>query len=230
MARIGVTQRVSVIEDYGERRDCLDQAWTTLLESLGHEPIPLPNTPGDPETYLDSLGIAGLVLTGGNDLAHREDAQTAAPERDAFETAAIEWARDRDVPILGVCRGLQLLTVHFGGRLRTVEGHVAVDHGLEAAAGIDAVAGSAWLPDALPELLRDGSARSTVNSYHDYAIDPDGLADPMQALATAPDGTVELASHRAEPIVGVMWHPERDSPAADLDRQLFARLFGDVDR
>jgi Predicted glutamine amidotransferases len=96
--RLGLTQRVTIIEEYGERRDCLDQAWTTLLEEWGYQPVPLPNTIADVNTYLESLDLDGIVLTSGNDLAHLEDAIVPAPERDEFESAVLDWALDRSRP------------------------------------------------------------------------------------------------------------------------------------
>jgi len=60
--RLGLTQRVTIIEEYGERRDCLDQAWTTLLEEWGYQPVPLPNTIADVNTYLESLDLDGIVF------------------------------------------------------------------------------------------------------------------------------------------------------------------------
>lgn len=213
MTTLGLTQRVTVVEEYGERRDCLDQEWTVRCEEWGHSPVVLPNRVDDVPAYLDGLALDGVVLTSGNDLAHLEDAAVPAPERDAFERAVLEWALERSVPVLGVCRGLEFLVDYFGGALTTVEGHVATEH--EVTFRAEAVGGLA-LPDAV-----------TVNSYHDYGVDPADVAGPLRVVATAPDGSVECLAHESAPVWAVMWHPERDSPSADLDRQLFGHLFGD---
>lgn len=213
--RIGVTQRVSVVEEYGERRDCLDQQWTVLLQELGYVPIPLPNRTSDVSEYVDNVSLDGVILSSGNDLSHFEDASVSAPERDEFERGVLECVMDRGIPLLGVCRGLELLVHYFGGRLVNVEGHVAQEHGLQ----IDAEAAETVSIEAF-------SGDITVNSYHDYGIQPEVVSDELRTLASAPDGTVELVEHRSHPIVGMMWHPERDSPAADLDRQILTQLFG----
>jgi putative glutamine amidotransferase len=74
MRRIGITQRVEVVEDYEERRDCLDQRWGPLLRSMGLLPIPLCNRIDDVAGYVSALDLDGFLLTGGNDIAGVEDA------------------------------------------------------------------------------------------------------------------------------------------------------------
>lgn len=219
MTRVGLTQRVTVVEEYGERRDCLDQAWTPLLETSGYVPIQLPNRIDNVDQYLETLGLDGVLLTSGNDLAHLEDASNPAPERDQFETAVLDWALDSSVPVLGVCRGLEFLNVYFGGSLSPVEGHVATEHAVEFSS----------VPQTTPvsgDTSLDLPARVDVNSYHEYALNPADVPDPLEIVGVAPDETVECVVHRTQPVSGIMWHPERETPSRDVDRQLFQWLFG----
>lgn len=213
MTRIGVTQRVSVVKEYGERRDCLDQAWTEYLESFGLVPIPLPNTVGDVSSYLDTLDIEGAILTGGNDLTHLDSATNSAPERDEFERELIDYALENDMPLLGVCRGMQLLNVYFGGGLSTVEGHVATTHDITF--DIDTKSRDLSLPDI-----------TTVNSYHGYGIKEQDVAADLHSLGRTNDSTIECLTHPDRPLYGVMWHPERDE-RFEIDEIILARLFGD---
>lgn len=206
MSRIGVTQRVSVVEDYGERRDCLDQAWTGVLEDHGLVPVPLANTVSDVAGYLGELELDGLVLTGGNDLESVEDPGQPAPERDRFERAALEVARERGWPVLGVCRGLQLVIEVYGGSLESVEGHVATSH---------EVAFEGWL----------GLESASVNSYHDYGIPASEVGEELEVVGVAADGTIEAVRHPEWDLVAVMWHPERDERTSVDDRVLEA-VFG----
>jgi putative glutamine amidotransferase len=214
VTRLGLTQRVEVDGAYGERRDCLDQAWTGLLEGWGYTPVPLATTVKSPRSYLDQFDLDGLVLTSGNDLAHLDDATYPVPERDEFETAALEWALGQKVPVLGVCRGLELLNHYFGGSLAPVDDHVdtthAVSFDLDERLEFDQMK---W-PDKIP-----------VNSYHDYGIPEDAVGDEFVPVGTASDETVECLVHPEHPVVGIMWHPERETPSTDVDRQLFAALF-----
>ncbi len=217
MTRLGLTQRVTVVEEYGERRDCLDQAWTRLLEPAGYVPVPLSNEIVDVEQYLERLAFDGIILTSGNDLAHLTDASNPAPERDRFETAVLDWAVDHGLPVLGVCRGLELLNDYFGGSLSRIDDHVATEHPVHF---------HSILEDA-PIRGEDSSVpkQTVVNSYHDYGIRREDVGNSLAILGTAPDGTVECVVHETHPVCGIMWHPERASPSTTVDQQLFRNLF-----
>ncbi|HXX22385.1 MAG TPA: gamma-glutamyl-gamma-aminobutyrate hydrolase family protein [Terriglobia bacterium] len=197
MKTVAVTQRVSIIPEYGERRDCLDQAWTKFLAACGLLPVALPNVMDTALALCEWAGIAGLVLTGGNDLAEYGG---DAPERDAVEHALLSWAQQRDMPVLGVCRGMQVIQQHFAIELRRVEGHVAKRQVIHI----------------------DGECRE-VNSYHHLAAFDS--RPPLEVWAVADDGAVEAIRHSVQPITGIMWHPERSAPFSSADVVLFRQVF-----
>jgi putative glutamine amidotransferase len=197
MKTVAVTQRVSVSPAYGERRDCLDQAWTRFLAACGLLPVLLPNVTEAALALCEGAGIAGLLLTGGNDLAQLGG---DAPERDAVEYALLDWAERRALPVLGVCRGMQLIQRRFAIDLRRVEGHVAEC-----------------------QVIRIEGERREVNSYHHFAaFESRPLLD---VWAVADDGVVKAIRHSAQPITGIMWHPERCTPFSPADMALFRRVF-----
>jgi putative glutamine amidotransferase len=144
--------------------------------------------------------IAGLVLTGGNDLAVLGG---DAPERDAVERALMDLAERRELPVLGVCRGMQMIQHRFAIKLCRVEGHVSKD-----------------------QIVRTGGRPRMVNSYHRFAAFDS--RPPLDVWATANDGAVEAIRHSALPITGIMWHPERIPPFSRTDVALFRRVFGSV--
>lgn len=208
MKTIALTLRV---DEQRERRDGIDQAWYRVLLGQGLRPVLIPNAPdlpGGVGGLLADLRVDGVVLTGGNDLAEAPARQRPAPERDAVESELIEACRERDIPLLGVCRGLQKLVVHYGGELTEVAGHAATRHAIEARAG-------ARVPEA---------SRESVNSFHDFGIRRDAVRAPLEVTATSPDGFVEAVAHVAARQWGIMWHPERD-PFDPRDGALLKKLF-----
>ena len=204
---IGITQRVDDIPSYGERRDSLDQRWTQLIIELGHLPVPLPNVSAKcAREMIDQFEIDALILSGGNTIASLETGATdVAPERDQLENTLIDIALNRKLPLLGVCRGMQMLNLYFDGQLYKTTGHVATRHGLN-------VQSSKY---SLP---------AEVNSFHNYAIAREGLGQPLQALAYDDEENVEAFCHAQLPLLAIMWHPERELPFAEVDIQLIKKL------
>lgn len=203
---VGVTQRTVPLPRRGEVRDCLDQAWAVFLAACGLEMVPLPTRLADPLAWVDRLGLAGVVLSGGNNLPPAEG--DLAPGRDRLERALVLEAGPT-LKVLGVCRGMQMLNLAHGGRLRPIPGHAGGTHLLAPGPG-------AWAGPDLPK---------GVNSFHDYGLLPADLASGLKALALAEDGSVEALAHEALPHLGIMWHPERGEPRP-TDLELFAWFFG----
>lgn len=196
MRTILVSQRVEVIKSYGERRDCLDQRWCGFLHNCGLLPVPVMNQGQDIKALLDLVRPAGILLTGGNDLAaYGGD----APERDETERALIELGLKHDIPVLGVCRGMQMIADYFGGKLGKVTGHVARRHALF------------------------GTVTREVNSYHNLAVTE--IPKDFEVLVRAEDGAVEAIRHIQRRIMAMMWHPEREAPYRAEDVALFTEFY-----
>jgi putative glutamine amidotransferase len=198
MKRIAITQRVHVDGAHGERRDALDQRWVALLEAAGLVAVPVPNTLEDPVGWLAALAIDGILLSGGNDLeAYGGD----APERDRLETALVDWAIAGERPLLGVCRGMQVIQHRFGVPLRPVAGHVT------------------------PRQTISLEGRPvTVNSYHAFGAS-DTVPD-LRVTGRSEDGVVKALQHRSHRLRGIMWHPERIAPFRADDLALLRNWFG----
>lgn len=209
MKRIGLTQRVDILADRNERRDALDQAWTRLLLDNGLLPFPIPNGIQDVQAYVEGLGLGGIILTGGNDLASLPGATQAAPERDRLEADLLEVAARKDLPVLGVCRGMQMMGAHYGSRLAPVQGHAGTRHGVRSA-------GAGTLP--LKGL-------ETVNSFHRFGFVPEAVGSELEIEALSDDGSVEALRHRRRRQIGIMWHPER-GPDDSRASALLAHVFG----
>jgi gamma-glutamyl-gamma-aminobutyrate hydrolase PuuD len=194
---VAVSQRVDVLADRGERRDSLDQRWELLLADCGLLALRIPNNPAQAMALLEAVQPQGVLLTGGNDItAYGGD----APERDATEAVLIDWAKAGRQPLFAVCRGLQMLMHRCGANLVRVEDHAGTRHRVQ---------------------LEDGT--DDVNSYHHW-----GFFEPpagFRVWARAADTSVEGVRHDTLPIVGIMWHPERESPSRSRDRDMIRAFF-----
>jgi N5-(cytidine 5'-diphosphoramidyl)-L-glutamine hydrolase len=189
-----VSMRSADSATYREARDGISHDWCRLFNEYGITPILVPNAIADVDPFFD-LGAAGLLLTGGDNLGSTE----ASTGRDVTEEKLLTRALARCLPAFGVCRGLQVVNRHFGGRLerKLPEPHVG-DHAVQLSSG---------------EALR-------TNSFHNEGVLLDGVAPSLKVFAATPGGVVEGLRHPELAVVAVQWHPERPNPAAELDRKL----------
>lgn len=186
------TQRVEIVESYGERRDCGDQNIPAFIRACGFLPIPVPNIPGTALELLRCSNAAGIIFTGGNSLVKYGG---NAPERDALERELLALALEKDIPLYGFCRGMQVIADYFGAELHDVQNHVAIRHEIRGPMG-----------------------SCMVNSYHNQACFQ--VPESLGVLAVCEDGVTEAIHVKGKRIMGTMWHPERETPfcGADIDR------------
>ncbi|MFF6805014.1 gamma-glutamyl-gamma-aminobutyrate hydrolase family protein [Streptomyces sp. NPDC012616] len=183
----------------------LPAAYPRLVQRAGGLAVMLP--PDAPEHAAAAVArLDGLVIAGGPDVdpAHygaERDPRTGppAPERDAWELALIKAALTADVPLLGICRGMQLLNVALGGTLvQHLDGHAEAE-GVFGGHPVEPVPGSLY--GGIVE------AQALVPTYHHQAVDR--LGTGLVPSAHAADGTVEAVElPSAGWVLGVQWHPE----------------------
>lgn len=164
-------------------------------------------------------GFSGLLISGGDDIdpaiyGHELDgSNTFDAAVDRSDLAHFEAARSLGLPILGICRGLQLINVAFGGTLHQHVWQDGTDHPPrtgDTAADCDAFLANRHLVELEPGTLAArvfGELFMDVNSLHHQAADKIGRE--LVVSGRAPDGTVEVLEHHAEQILAVQWHPER---------------------
>jgi len=192
MKSIGITLRVSEVSSYQERRDCIDQRWFKLLLSSGVMPVLIPNNIDLFNVMLDEYKLNGFILTGGNDLQMYGG---SVPERDALEYSILTYCIDNEIPVLGVCRGMQVIQNYFGVSLNLIPNHVATYHSI------------VYESDTTnSQILRNITSVNSFHKFGSYLSNP-----PLNIVAKSLDGVVMAIEHDSLPIFGHMWHPERDA-------------------
>jgi N5-(cytidine 5'-diphosphoramidyl)-L-glutamine hydrolase len=203
---VAVTQRAVRVPERAELGDYLDGRWAATLAAQGLTVLPLPNHLPAMTDILIEVPVRLLVLSGGNDLAGLPGARDAHPHRDAAECAAIGVASRNGIPVLGVCRGAQLLLARLGVQPARQAGHGGTVHDVRTT--------------SIPPW--DWPARFQVTSHHDWVLRREMLPRSIEVIAEADDGTVEAFCHLAEEQWGIMWHPEREDPDGPALRALRA--------
>ena len=138
------------------------------------------------------MQLDGLLLSGGDNIGDNSD-------RDKTEQEIIRFGLDNNLPIFGVCRGMQAINKYFHGDIEilTNSKHVGKPHSVKI------------INSNFSSLLKTSSIE--VNSYHNNIIKQEILGNELEPFAISlDDGTIEGFFHRKFPIVGVMWHPEMD--------------------
>jgi gamma-glutamyl-gamma-aminobutyrate hydrolase PuuD len=201
---VAVTQRVDHYPERNETRDAVDQRLISFFQMAGLTPVPVPNglykilpdgrcCPEALDAWLAAVKPQAFVLSGGNDIGHYR-------ERDLTEGRLLTHASQRQMPLLGICRGMQMIAHWAGVDLCSVQGHVRTRHRIT------------------------GKVVGDVNSYHDFALATCPV--DFEVLARSDDSEIEAICHQSLPWEGWMWHPEREENFAARDVQRIKALFG----
>ena len=198
-----VSQNIDFFKDRNEFRDTLDHRLSRFVLLSGYLPIPVPNGLYDEKitncensnnfvSWVKELKISAVILSGGNDIG-------SSKQRDGTEGCILNYAEKNVLPVLGICRGMQMLGVRAGSNIKSVLGHVSTTHKL------------------IGEIVGE------VNSYHNYSLFncPKGYS----VIAKSEDGEIEAIKHNFLPWEGWMWHPERNKEFNSNDIKRLKHLF-----
>ncbi len=187
MSLIVVTQRIDYYSDRNETRDSLDQRLVAFISKAGFNSFPLPNCidanmseeyqSKTIDKWMSSINPQGIVLSGGNNIGEYSN-------RDLTEKKLLNFAITRKIPVLGICRGMQMLANFEKIGLHPVIGHVKTRHKIR------------------------GEINMITNSFHNFSINE--CSNKYKILAKSEDGEIEAIRHLNLPWEGWMWHPERE--------------------
>jgi gamma-glutamyl-gamma-aminobutyrate hydrolase PuuD len=191
--KVGISLRVENIKTYNEKRDAISQDWIKFCNSAGLIPILIPNNLKNTKEFLKSINIDMLIFSGGGNIGDNAN-------RDKTEKNMMEFAIENKIPSLGVCRGMQFFNKFFGGKIYhdMDKTHVKTRHKIK-------------ITDKKIEKIF-GLKSNTVNSFHENILKSNILSKELQSFGIdSNDDTIEAFYHKKYPIIGVMWHPERES-------------------
>jgi microsomal dipeptidase-like Zn-dependent dipeptidase/gamma-glutamyl-gamma-aminobutyrate hydrolase PuuD len=209
----------------------VNATYINAILKAGGVPVILPVTKDGIALREMVAGLDGLLMTGGEDVNPlwyeenpRQQLGAVDPVRDEYDLKLVKMASDRCIPILGICRGEQLINVAFGGTLwqdipsqrdgKTLIKHVQQMSGAAASHKIN-VSDSTQLSKVI------GAGEINVNSFHHQAVKD--VAPGFRAVAFSTDSVVEaIEAFPNYPILGVQWHPEAMVGGGDT---LMLRLF-----
>lgn len=186
---IGITQRLIGNESYHEERECLALDWGRLFkEDLFKNFIPLPLSYEINFSHYKHL-VRAVILSGGNDLNFCNP-NVLSKKRDLYEKQVIELCLKEKIPLLGICRGAQMIAHYFHSLIVPCQNHVGEHE------------------------VFFSKEKFISNSFHNFAIEK--LGEELVELCKAKDNTIEAFKHKYENVFGIMWHIERENGLSNI--------------
>ncbi|MCL4581759.1 glutamine amidotransferase [Fusobacterium nucleatum YWH7199] len=230
---IGISSSVIVDEAgsfAGYKRAYVNKDYVDAVIRVGGVPLIIPFSTDKEVIISQAQLIDGLILSGGHDINPYNYGQEPSqkigetfPERDTYEMILLEESKKRNIPILGICRGFQLINVAAGGTLyqdlSLIPGNILKHNQVS----------NPTLKTHKVEIKENSVISSIfgketmVNSFHHQVIDK--VANDFIVVAKASDGVVEAIEHKTYKfLVAVQWHPEMLAVNCEKARELFSKF------
>jgi gamma-glutamyl-gamma-aminobutyrate hydrolase PuuD len=188
---------------FDTRVDFIDYYWLNFFDKKKIDFTLLPNKKKLAlEKIKNSKKIDLIIIPGGSDLFKRDKISKIRLNLEKF---LIKYSIKKKIPLLGVCRGMQLINHYYGGKLNKVKDHMKIKSKI---------------------FLRDSLFKKkimTVKCYHNFGINEHNLGKNLEIKAVDNNNNIEMFEHKQKNIIGVMWHPERERNYNKLEL-IFKRL------
>ncbi len=190
MKLIAITQRSHTDPGHLHGHDMLDPRLSQLLMACELLPLILPTDKKIAYALCRQLKPEGILLSGGNN----------TDEREALETSLIHYAIEYNIPLLGICHGMQAIQKHYGLECTAIEGHIMTE-----------------------QLIAINQKNHIMNAYHDKGTHL--TTENLLPWATHKDGTIKAIKDKSHLIYGIMWHPERQPTFYPSDLTFIKALY-----
>ena len=196
MKKVLIIQRLEKMGLFNEERDSLDVNLIKFLEKVRVIPILLPNKYKNQEIFIKNIKPDGIILSGGGNPSENN-------QRKKNEINLIKYSIKKKIPLIGICRGAQVINLFYGGQIKKIKGHVRKFH----------------------EIKINKDKKIKVNSFHDLGFNEKMLGKNLISLSKSNDGIIKFFCHKTLNIFGIMWHPERYKKFKNHDLKLFKNIF-----
>ncbi|MAH89185.1 MAG: hypothetical protein CMJ06_03980 [Pelagibacterales bacterium] len=211
---VGITAQKIKHPTYNEMGYYINEKWQLLSRIIGIKLIMLTSL-DTTEDLISNKTISAIILSGGGNLSasfprsknSNEIINNIDLEREKIEKKLLDFSLSDQIPLLGVCRGMQAVGKYFGAKLIPVTKHVNTRHKLNY-----------FCPIVGEEINKN------VNSYHDFGFSLPSIPSELDIIASHMN-VIEKFVHKEKKIVGIMWHPEREENFCSFDIGLIKRLF-----
>lgn len=209
MIKALISQR-ELVNQYGGLSDSLEKEYADYFTGLGITAFPVSNFGSVDEILSQDWDL--IILTGGGILPQQyynyERAGARQEYRDAVEVKLIKTGIEKNIPLVGICRGMQMINAFLGGKTSSFE-NCAVERRVK---------------ESHPVVI--DSREFLVNNYHNDGLYVDDLGEGLEAVAIDPDNnTIEAFSDGRGIILGIQWHPERDGNCTEVQEWIKGMIY-----
>ena len=194
MFDIGITSNIK--EYYSGYIDFIDHYWLDYFEKKNINYYLVPNKKRLSKKKIKEINL--LIIPGGNDVSN---VLNTSKIRNSIEKNLIKICFEKEIPILGICRGAQLLNKCFGGKITKIKKHMRTRHNI-------------FFTNR--EIIKKNFLN--VNSFHNDGIKKNDLSKLFKVVASDKNKNIEMFISNDKKIIGTMWHPEREKSKLLLDK------------